>query len=102
MGTYTTDNKAVSNSIGLAQKYLPILDGVYKTSARSSILDMANSRIRFSDGATVQVFKTSVDGLGDYARNAGFVTGDLTSGWEDFTLTQDRGRSFLVDTRRVS
>lgn len=97
MATYTTNNTGVGNVIGLAQKYLPILDGVYKASAKSSILDMANDRIRFSDGNTVQIFKTSLQGLGNYSRNSGFVTGDATGSWEDFALTKDRGRGFLVD-----
>jgi hypothetical protein len=39
----------------------------------------------------------SLDGLGNYSRNAGFVTGSVTGGWEPYKLTQDRGRSFMVD-----
>lgn len=98
MATYTTDNKAVGNQIGLAQLYLPILDEVYKANAKSSILDMANSNVRYDGGNTVQVFKTSIQGLGNYARNSGFVTGDVTGSWESMTLEYDRGRGFLVDT----
>lgn len=98
MATYTTDNKAVGNSIGLAELYLPILDEVYQASAKSSILDMANSNIRYDGGNVVQVFKTSIQGLGNYSRNSGFVTGDVTGTWEDMTLQYDRGRGFLVDT----
>ena len=97
MATYTTNNKAVGNSIGLAQLYLPILDEVYKATAKSSILDMANANVRYDGGNTVQVFKTSIQGLGNYARNSGFVTGDVTGTWENMTLEYDRGRGFLVD-----
>lgn len=98
MATYTADNKGVGNSIALAEKYLPILDEVYKASSKSAILDPTGSRVRFSDGNTIQVFNTSVDGLGNYSRNNGFVTGDVTGAWEDYTLTKDRGRGFMVDT----
>lgn len=35
--------------------------------------------------------------MGNYSRNAGFVTGSVTGGWEPYKLTQDRGRSFMVD-----
>lgn len=97
MATYTTNNKAVGNQIGLAQLYLPILDEVYKANAKSSILDMANANVRYDGGNTVQVFKTSIQGLGNYARNSGFVTGDVTGTWENMTLEYDRGRGFLVD-----
>lgn len=98
MATYTTDNKAVGNQIGLAQLYLPILDDVYKATAKSSILDMANANVRYDGGNTAKVFKTSIQGLGNYSRNSGFVTGDVTGTWEDMTLEYDRGRGFLVDT----
>jgi hypothetical protein len=36
-------------------------------------------------------------GLSNYDRNAGFVPGDVTDGWKDYEVTQDRGRSFLID-----
>lgn len=87
----------MANSIALAQKYLPILDEVYKASAKTSILDAANERVRFVGGNTVQLFKTSIQGLGNYSRNAGFVAGDVTGTWESLTLSKDRGREFSID-----
>lgn len=95
--TYTTDNKAVNNNIALAAAFLPILDEVYKVSARTSILDFANERVRFIGGNTVSLYRTTMNGLGNYNRNQGFLTGDVNGSWENMTLTQDRGRSFLVD-----
>ena len=89
---------AYNNSIALATKYLPILDEVYKAESKSSVLDTANDRVRFIGGNTVELYKTSLNGLGDYSRNAGFPTGSATGTWEALALTQDRGRSFLVDT----
>lgn len=83
------------NSIALAQKYLPMLDEVYKASAKAAILDA--TKIDIVGGNTVKVFKTSMDGLGDYSRNDGFVNGDVTGSWETMTLTKDRGRSFQID-----
>ena len=85
----------MGNSIALAQKYLPMLDEVYKASAKAAILDA--TKIDIVGGNTVKVFKTSMDGLGDYSRNDGFVNGDVTGSWETMTLTKDRGRSFQID-----
>lgn len=85
----------MANSITLAQKYLPMLDEVYKASAKSAILDA--TKVDIVGGNTVKVFKTSMDGLGDYGRNTGFVEGDVTGTWETMTLTKDRGRSFMID-----
>ncbi len=85
----------MANSIHLAQNYLPILDEVYKASAKTSILD-ANG-VQFVNANTVKLFKMSMDGLGNYNRSTGFVTGDVEGRWETFTLTQDRGRAFVID-----
>lgn len=88
---------AYNNSFELAKSYLPILDEVYKASSKTAILDTANERVRFIGADTVNLYTMSLDGLGNYSRNAGFVTGSVTGGWEPFKLTQDRGRSFMVD-----
>ena len=86
------------NDITLAQKYLPILDEVYKASARASILDASNDDVRFINANTVQLFKMSMDGLANYNRSTGFVTGDVEGKWEDMVLSQDRGRAFIIDS----
>lgn len=83
------------NSIALAQKYLPLLDEIYKAESKSAILDSTN--VKFLNANTIQVFKTSMDGLGNYDRNTGFVPGDVTGTWESMTLQRDRGRTFMID-----
>lgn len=88
---------AVTNSFTLAQRYLPILDEVYKMASLTSRFDAANERVRFVGAKTVQLYKTSMDGLGNYNRNNGFVTGNVNGSWETLTLSQDRGRSFFID-----
>lgn len=85
----------MANSFVLAEKYLPMLDEVYKQSSRTAILDA--TKVDIVNGNTVKVFKTNMDGLGDYNRNTGFVDGSVTGSWETLTLTKDRGRSFMVD-----
>lgn len=85
----------MANTIALAQKYLPLLDEVYKASSRTAILDA--TKVDIVNGNTIKVFKTSMDGLGNYNRNTGFTNGDVTGTWETMTLSKDRGRSFVVD-----
>lgn len=84
------------NNFALAQRFLPLLDEVYKQNSKTSILDA--TKVEFVNANTVKVFKTAMDGLGDYSRNNGFVDGDVTGTWETMTLTKDRGRSFMVDS----
>lgn len=83
------------NTFELAQTYLPLLDEVYKASSRSAVLDA--TKVEIVNGNTVKVFKTAMDGLGDYDRGTGFVKGDVTGTWEAMQLSKDRGRSFVVD-----
>ena len=89
----------MANSIALAEKFLPILDGIYKRESLTSILEGANSNIRFLGGNAVEIFETAMDGLADYSRNDGFVKGSVTSGWRKYTLTKDRGISLQVDSQ---
>jgi hypothetical protein len=93
----TTVTAPVGNTIALAEKYLPILDEIYKAGSRSAILDTASERVRWDGAKKAYLFNTQLVGLSNYDRNAGFVPGDATDGWEDYEITQDRGRSFMID-----
>lgn len=85
----------MANTIALAQTYLPMLDEVYAVSSRTALLDA--TKVDILNGNTIKVFKTSMDGLGNYDRNDGYTKGDVTGTWETLTLSKDRGRSFQVD-----
>ena len=94
----TTVTPAIANSIGLAAEYLPLLDEVYKAESKSAILDTAQDRVRWSnDTHSFYLFETDMVGLGDYSRNGGFVRGDVTASWRQYTPQWDRARQFLVD-----
>jgi len=89
----------MANSIALAQVYLALLDEVYKEAAKTRVLDAPAALVR--QGATANTIllpKTTLQGLGTYGRNTGFVNGDVTLAWQTHTLTQDRGRGFQVDS----
>lgn len=85
----------MANSFLLAENYLKMIDEVYKASAKTSILD--STKILPINANTIKVFKTSMDGLGDYSRNDGYTKGNVNGTWETLTLTKDRGRTFMVD-----
>ena len=94
----TTVSPAIANSIGLASRYLPILDGAYKYESKSAILDTAEDRVRFDPAThTFYLFETDMVGLADYSRNDGFVRGDVTSQWRAYAPQWDRARQFMVD-----
>lgn len=88
----------MANTIGLAKKYVPLLDEVYKKVALTSILDSDASLAR--EGANTNeiiIPKIDMDGLGDYDRNSGYVNGDVTLTWETVKFNYERGRMFNVD-----
>ncbi len=89
----------MSNTINLASKYLPILDEKYVVESKTSILDVNSTLIReTADAKTILLPKTTLQGLADYNRNSGFVAGDTTLEWESHTFSQDRGRTFTIDS----
>ena len=94
----TTVTPAISNSIGLAAEYLPLLDEIYKAESKTAVLDTAQDRVRWDQTTgSFYMFETDMVGLGDYSRNGGFVRGDVTASWRQYTPQWDRARQFLVD-----
>lgn len=87
----------MSNTIALAQKFQPILDEIYKGSSLTARMDAMTKPVSFAQANVVNVFKTSVVGLGTYSKATGYPAGDVTGAWETLTLAKDRGRSFSVD-----
>lgn len=88
---------AITNSIALAERFLPLIDEVYKTNSLTSRFDYTSERVRFIGANTVQVYKATMSGLADYGRNTGFVQGAVNGSWETMQLGEDRGVSLTVD-----
>lgn len=79
-----------------AEKFVPILDGIYKKASLTSILD-ANTQPDFSGVNTVKVMKVTTTGLGDYSKQNGYAEGNASLTWESMTLNEDRSAEFDVD-----
>ena len=89
----------MANSITRFKNYIPMLDEVYKAASLTSVLDGAAELARQGVNANELVIpKMSMDGLADYSRNGGYVTGDVTLTNETVKCNFDRGRMFTVDT----
>lgn len=88
----------MANSIAKFKKYVTLLDEVYKNASKTSILDGDTTLVQAGANANeIVVPKLSLDGLGDYSRNSGYVGGDATLTNETVTFNFDRGRMFNVD-----
>lgn len=88
----------MANNIQLFQKYIALLDEVYKQASKSSILDGDASLVQAGRNTNeIIIPKMSLDGLADYSRNSGYVKGDVTLTYETVKFNYDRGRKFVVD-----
>jgi hypothetical protein len=87
----------MANSIALAEKFLPILDEVYKSASVTAFLDSQIRQLDHSAANEVQIFKTSMVGMGTYDKATGYPAGDVTGAWETIQLTKSRGRAFSID-----
>lgn len=86
----------MANAITLAEKFVPVIDGIYKKASLTSILD-ANTKPDFSGVNTVKVMKVTTTGLGDYSKENGYAAGNATLEWEAMTLNEDRSAQLTVD-----
>lgn len=87
----------MANSIELAQKFVPIIDDIYKGASVTQLLDAQTQNLDFAGVNTVKVLKVATTGLGDYSRSGGYPKGDVTAQWETMTLTEERGKEFSID-----
>lgn len=88
----------MANSITKFKAYIDLLDEVYKNSAKTGILESDASLAQKGANANeIVIPKMSMDGLGDYSRNSGYVSGDVTLTNETVTFNFDRGRKLSVD-----
>lgn len=87
------------NSIALFKKYIDLLDEVYKKAACSAVLDIDGTLVQAGANANeIVIPKMSMDGLADYTRASGYVSGDVTLTNETVQFNYDRGRKFNVDS----
>lgn len=87
----------MTQSIGLASKFQPILDEVYKAASLTARMDAQTKPVNFAGANVVNVFKTNPIGLGTYSRVSGYKAGQVVGAWETLTLATERGRAFVID-----
>lgn len=88
----------MSNTIELAKQFVPILDDIYKEASITSVLDGAADLAKQGANANEMIIpKLSMQGLGNYDRNSGYVSGDVTMTNETVKCNYDRGRMFSID-----
>lgn len=86
------------NTLAMATIFQQALDKQMVEGATSGWMEANAGQVKYSGGNEVKIPVLSMDGLGNYDRDAGYVQGGVTLTYGTYALTQDRGRKFQLDS----
>ena len=89
------------NTLQMAQNFQTVLDQQMLVAATSGFMESNAGDVKYNGGDTVKIPTLSVDGLANYDRDNGYNRGAVSLTFQDFKLTQDRGRKFSLDSMDV-
>lgn len=90
------------NTLQTAVLFQKQLDQIAVRDAVTGWMDANAGKVKYNGGAEVKIPKLSVQGMGDYDRDEGYVQGSVTLEYQTRTMTQDRGRKFQLDAMDVN
>lgn len=91
-----------ANSIAFSTIFQKKLDEKIMHGMLTAWMDSNAGQVKYTGGKEAKIPVMSVDGLADYGRDgSGFVGGKATIEYKTYTMTQDRGRSFMLDRHDV-
>lgn len=86
------------NNLNFATKMTDELDRAAQQKSVTGFLADNSMRVKFVGAKTVLIPEVETSGLGTYDRDAGFSTGAVSVSSNSYVLSQDRGRSFQLDS----
>ena len=89
------------NTLEMTKIFQAALDKQMITGATSGWMETNAGNVKYNGGDTVKMPTIDVQGLADYDRDNGFTQGSVTLSYTDYKLTQDRGRTFHLDSMDV-
>ncbi len=92
----------MANTIQYADILQKELDQQMLAESTTSWMDTNAGQVIYDGGATIKVPTISMDGLADYDRTTGYPKGAVSLKYESYTMTQDRARSFTLDSMDVN
>lgn len=90
------------NTLAAATLFMRQLDKIAVQDAVTGWMDANSGQVIYNGGDEVKIPKMSVQGLGDYDRDTGYVQGGVTLSYETRKMTQDRGRKFQLDPMNIN
>ena len=89
------------NTLAMAKIFQQSLDKQMLVGSTSGWMEANAQNVKYNGGDTVKMPEITVGGLAKYDRDTGFNQGAVTLTYRDYTLTQDRGRTFHLDAMDV-
>lgn len=91
----------MANVFEYAKIFMQELDKQVVAQATSGWMEANAGLVKYNGGNEVKIPVIDMDALGDYDRTNGFVDGSVNLTYETKTMTQDRGRTFMLDRMDV-
>lgn len=91
----------MANTIEKAKIFQTNLDKAMVQQSVTGWMEANAGQVKYNGGNEVKIPKLSMDGLGNYDRNNGYLGGDVNFTYETKTMTYDRGRKFSIDALDV-
>lgn len=91
----------MANTIEYAKVFQKELDKAAVAQATSGWMELNADMVKYSGGDEVRIPNVVMDGLADYDRASGFVSGNVGLSWQTMKMTKDRGRKFQIDENDV-
>lgn len=89
------------NTLEMAKIFQQSLDKQMGIEATSGWMESNAQNVKYNGGDTVRMPRISTTGMARYDRGNGFNQGAVTLTYDDYKLTQDRGRTFHLDSMDV-
>lgn len=90
------------NTLQYSQQFQTVLDAQMLASATSAFMEANVGQVKYDGGDTVHIPEISMQGLAKYDRDEGFNQGSVTLKFNPYKMTQDRGRTFQLDSMDVN
>ena len=91
----------MANTLEYSKIFQPLLDQQVTQESTTGWMEANDKFIKYNGGDEVKIATLLTDGLANYDRSNGFTTGSVDLKWNPYKLTQDRGRSFTLDSMDV-
>ena len=90
------------NTLQYSQQFQTVLDAQMLAGATTAFMEANAGQVKYDGGDTVLIPEISMQGLAKYDRDDGFNQGSVTLKFNPYKMTQDRGRTFQLDSMDVN